>query len=238
MNNSNETIPTVTIEAIARSLFKETAQYGFKQVDYLRLVNFLLDLSMKDGYAAMVQPSVPISYSAGEKIDFPLIGERVRIRQFIKDRDVAAMERWLALQEHQQFLICWTKATRSELSQLIEDDANILGIITLNHDEDFAIGAIGFFDVDRIQRKSELRAFIGAPEYKGRGLLREAIKLWMGYGIGGLGLKKICLHSTDLNIRTIKLNEELGFKVEGILRRECCLDGQYYDILRMGYLAE
>jgi RimJ/RimL family protein N-acetyltransferase len=30
------------------------------------------------------------------------------------------------------------------------------------------------------------------------------------------------------------LNEELGFRVEGLLRREVRIDDEYHDILRMG----
>ena len=41
-----------------------------------------------------------------------------------------------------------------------------------------------------------------------------------------------------LNIGNIKLNEELGFQVEGILRNEVYFDDQYHDILRMGMLIE
>jgi hypothetical protein len=57
-------------------------------------------------------------------------------------------------------------------------------------------------------------------------------------GIAGLGLKKIYLNTLETDVRNIRLNEELGFKVEGILRNECFFDGEYHDILRMALLVE
>jgi RimJ/RimL family protein N-acetyltransferase len=38
----------------------------------------------------------------------------------------------------------------------------------------------------------------------------------------------------DTNFRNIRLNESLGFVVEGILRNEYVLDGRERDVLRMG----
>ena len=36
----------------------------------------------------------------------------------------------------------------------------------------------------------------------------------------------------------IRLNEDLGFRVEGVLRNEVLIDGTYHDVLRMGLWAE
>ena len=56
----------------------------------------------------------------------------------------------------------------------------------------------------------------------------------MQYGIHGLKLKKIYLNTLDTNIKNIRLNEELGFRVEGILRNEIRVGQQVKDVLRMG----
>ena len=72
------------------------------------------------------------------------------------------------------------------------------------------------------------------PEGSGK----EATALWIKYGLEVLHLKKICLHTLNTNIRNIKLNEELGFAVEGILHNEVFIDGRYHDVLRMGMWRE
>jgi hypothetical protein len=46
MDAFTEKIPQVTLDLVARSFFKEMKKYGFKQVDYLRFVNVVLELSM------------------------------------------------------------------------------------------------------------------------------------------------------------------------------------------------
>lgn len=69
---------------------------------------------------------------------------------------------------------------------------------------------------------------------RGMGLAKEATKIWIRYGVTVLKLKKIYLSTLDTDIRNIRLNEALGFKVEGILRNEIYLDGVYHDVLRMG----
>jgi len=93
---------------------------------------------------------------------------------------------------------------------------------------------MAFLNYDRKYKKAELRKLIGVPKLRGKGLGKEATKYWIQYGFTELGLNKIYLNTVDTNIRNIKLNEELGFKVEGILRNEILIDGNYHDVLRMG----
>jgi RimJ/RimL family protein N-acetyltransferase len=88
--------------------------------------------------------------------------------------------------------------------------------------------------VNLIQHKAELRKLIADPCMRGQGLGKEAALLWLNYGMLKLGLKKIYLTTMDTNTRNIRLNESLGFKVEGILRNEILFDGRYRDVLRMG----
>ena len=70
------------------------------------------------------------------------------------------------------------------------------------------------------------------------GYAKEASQMWIQYGSQTLGLKKIYLSTLNNNIRNIKLNEELGFKVEGILKNEVYFDGEFHDVLRMGMFIE
>jgi RimJ/RimL family protein N-acetyltransferase len=62
--------------------------------------------------------------------------------------------------------------------------------------------------------------------------------LWVGYGLGALGLKKIYLNTLSTHIGNIKISEQLGLQVEGILRNEVLIDGVYRDVLRMGLWHE
>jgi len=97
-------------------------------------------------------------------------------------------------------------------------------------------GIVGYLNHDREQRKAELRKLIGDPAMRGKGYGKKATKLWLSYGIHGLRLRKIYLYTFDTNLRNIRLNEELGFKLEGIYRAENIIDGIPKDVIRMGLL--
>jgi RimJ/RimL family protein N-acetyltransferase len=229
-------IPEAAIEAIARSLFKEGEQYGFLQTDYLRLVNHLLDLSGRDGVRdrqpdmAMESPHLTVPPR------MPLDGKGMWIREFDPATDREWFARWLEDEHGKYFLLSSITAKTLDIDQLLRSDQNILGVIMLP--DATPIGMMAFLDVDRRQQKAELRKLIGEPRYRGRGFARQATTLWIHYGLQGLGLKKIYLNTLQTNIRNIRLNEALGFRVEGILRKEFYIDGEHHDVLRMALLKE
>jgi RimJ/RimL family protein N-acetyltransferase len=238
MSTPTQSIPNATIEAIARSLFKETIQYGFKQVDYLRFVNVLLDMSMKNSSYPGKNEENCDDHNQKQSSALPLLGERIKIRKFMEDADRQLFEKWIDDTEGRHFLISRITAKETKIDQCIRNEDNVLGLICLNNTDETPIGILAFLDHDKIQRKAELRKLIGEPEYRGKGFAKEATKLWIQFGISALELKKIYLNTLDTNIRNIKLNEELGFRVEGILRNEFFFNNEYYDVLKMSYLVE
>jgi RimJ/RimL family protein N-acetyltransferase len=238
MSILTQSIPNVTIEAIARSLYKETFRYGFKQVDYLRFVNVLLDMSMKNNNYTGNTEEKTVVYNRKQNLALPLAGKRIRIREFIENTDRKLFEKWINDSEGRHFLISRITAKATNLDQCIHNEGNMLGVICLNNNEDTAIGILAFLDHDRMQRKAELRKLIGVPECRGKGYAKEATRLWIEFGLSGLELKKIYLNTLDTNIRNIKINEELGFQVEGILRNEFFFNNEYHDVLKMSYLVE
>ena len=229
-------IPETTIETLARNFFKEATTYGFKQDDYLRYINTLLDFSMShtgkvNGNGEVKDTSQKESTNL-ESASLPLKGERVLIRAFDGSKDAALLADWLADEFGRYFLLSRTSSRELNIEQLTQSDHNIIGVIT--SPDEIPIGVMAYLDFDAGLRKAELRKLIGEPNMRAQGLGKEATRLWIQYGIRGLELQKIYLNTLNTNIRNIKLNEELGFKVEGILRNEAFIDGQYHDVLRMG----
>ena len=236
MSVAETSIPDTTVEAVARTLYKETHQYGFRQVDYLRFANHLLDMAMRNGDKDSHLKGEPIVYHSPVPLCMPLEGNDVRIREFEEPKDRALFDKWIDEKHGRYFLLSSISAKTLNIGEVIESEKNILGIITLA--DATPIGTMAFLDYDRWQHKAELRKLIGEVQYRGRGFAKKATELWIRYGISSLGLKKIYLNTVDTNCRNIRLNEELGFKVEGILRNECYFDGEYHDILRMALLSE
>lgn len=230
-------IPEMTIEALARNFFKEASTYGFEQKDYLRYINVLLDFSMRHKNGKPDE-KIKAKNAAKEKLNdskptrLPLEGDRVKIRTFEPSKDKRLLEKWLTDEFGRYFLLSRTSARNLNIDELIHSDLNIIGVIT--SPDEIPIGVMAYLDFDSTQHKAELRKLIGEPKMRGKGFGKEATRLWIQYGIRGLNLIKIYLNTLNTNIRNIKLNEELGFKVEGILRNEAFIDGKYRDVLRMG----
>lgn len=232
-------IPSATIDALARSIFKEASGYGFGQVDIIRLINVLMDLSI--GTEVPVQNS-PIddrlraSYQSDKPANLPLVGDRVIIRAFDKQEDTRLLEQWMPDKYGRYFVLSCATAQSLTIDVLANSPDNYLGIITLL--DGSPIGAMAFLDHSKKQNRAELRKLIGDIDSRGQGLAEEATSLWIRYGIDNLGLEKIYVSTLQTQISNIKLNERIGFRVEGLLRNEVLIDGVRHDVLRMGLCIE
>ena len=222
----------IRLEAVLKSIIDETSKWGFKQADYLKLVNSLLDLSLNKTNAPNTNGIFNKTYKINMKL--PLQGENISIR-LIKD-DYNLLETWLEDDYSRWFMVSRSYTRDNTLKEILDDKRNLIGIII--HNDSTPIGAMGFLDYDEIQHKAEMRKLIGEKAYLGKGFAKEATELWIKYGINNLGLKKIYLNTIENNIKNVTLNKELGFEVEGILRKECFIDGKYYDLLRMSLIVE
>ena len=226
----------ITIETVTKGIIDETSKWDFKPADYITLVNALLDLSLNKPLVKPQNGQLPPETKPLGNIDFPLVGEQVRINKFDKEKDFKIAKKWLDDSFGRWFLLSRSYSRDTTFTELIEDERNILGLICL--DDSTPIGLMGYLDYDTNQHKAEMRKLIGEDEHRGKGHAKEATNLWIQYGINNLGLKKIFLNTIENNIRNVTLNKELGFQIEGILRKECFIDNKYYDLLRMGLIAE
>ncbi len=239
MTTPQGAIPDLTIETLSRSFFKESVNYGFTQMDYVRFVNRLLDLSMNqtgDGTSGQEDSAAVDVAAPREPATLPLMGPNIRVRGFAEADDLMRLEQWIAEAGGRYFLLSRTTSRAMSVADLVHSDGSVLGVITLP--DGTPIGCVAFLDYDADQRKAELRKLVGDPAQRGKGYGKEASALWIRYGLTTLGLKKIYLNTLETNIHNVHLNEELGFRVEGILRNELLIDGEYRDVLRMGLWSE
>ena len=167
---------------------------------------------------------------------FPLRSDRLQIRQADPVRDLALLKSWMQDQYGRYFLLSCASAQETKLEALLTHRNNDIGIIL--DANDVPIGAVAFLDIDMAQKRAELRKLIGAPSARGQGYAEEATMLWIEYGAAVLELDKIYVSTLQTHLRNIKLNESIGFRVEGILRREVLISGERHDVLRMGYCVD
>ena len=230
-------IPVPTIQAFSRTIFKEASQYGVGQLDVIRLINELMDLcsgestpqdceSTNEGFRPRTTEE--------EFTGLPVVGSRISLRAY-QDEDRHLIESWLPDRYGRYFVLSCATAQEITIESLTSTPGNHLGMICL--EDGSAIGAMAYLDHSRQQERAELRKLIGDPDCRGKGLAEEATRLWVSYGIHGLGLKKIYVSTLQTQIANIRLNESIGFQVEGLLKNEVLIDGQRRDVLRMGLVA-
>ncbi len=231
-------IPDATIEALTRNFFKESLDYGFKYEDYLKFVNSLLEyaISTKNNGFEKEIDSISSIKNSSKIATLPIETENLIIREFNKESDSKLIDDWSHDKFGRYFFLSMTSSRDSNIEKLVSSDNHHLGIITLK--DNTPIGVVGFLNCDKTHRKAELRKLIGVPEHRAHGYGKEATKYWIKYGVENLDLKKIYLNTIDTNIHNIRINEKMGFKVEGILRNEALVDGVTHDILRMGLVAD
>lgn len=228
-------IPGETIRVFARSIYSEARNYGFSQLDLVRLINELMDVSAsgESSSGTMEQSS---QFSGRFEVDSGVLrSDRLQIRFADPENDIELLEQWINDAYGRHFLLSCAAAEMTSVEQLLGHSNNRLGIVL--HDN-APIGAVAYLDIDTHQRRAELRKLIGSREARGKGFAEEATRLWISYGHRHLGLQKIYVSTLQTHLRNIQLNESIGFRVEGVLHNEVLIDGQRYDVLRMGLCLE
>ena len=235
----NNEIPATTIETLARSIHRDASNYGFGRIDIVRLINELMDLCMASEDPAIevaIHDTLQRPDATDQITDLPLTGERIIIRPFAEKDDAKILEQWLPDKYGRYFALSSVTAQSLTVDRLMNSANNHLGMITLHDGK--PIGVMAFLDHNEDQRRAELRKLIGEFDSRGKGLAEEATRLWIDYGFNALGLHKIYVSTLQTQIGNIKLNEAVGFRVEGLLRNEVLIDGVRRDVLRMGLCSE
>ncbi|MEJ5304928.1 MAG: GNAT family protein [Ignavibacteria bacterium] len=223
-----------TIKTIAASFIKQAQKYGFTLNDYLRFTNYLLDEAMQ-ALSLNTEKKETTIYLQRSIKKLPIETERLIIRQTTK-KDLPIIKSWLEDKEGRFFLLSRLDNQQETIDEVFENENNLLGTICLK--DKTPIGLIAYLNIDEYHRKAELRKMIGVTKERGKGYGNEATKAWIEYGFFTLNLEKIYLTTINTDIKNIRINEALGFRVEGLLRNELKINGEYYDVLQMSLLKE
>jgi RimJ/RimL family protein N-acetyltransferase len=99
------------------------------------------------------------------------------------------------------------------------------------------IGMMGLHRIDWISRTAITGAWI-ADGNREKGLGSEAKLLLLDYAFHSLMLRKISSYVLDTNERSRRYNEKCGYKLEGKLRKQLAVYGDYVDQLCMAVFKE
>lgn len=109
-------------------------------------------------------------------------------------------------------------------------------ILTSLEGRDELVGVCGLTSIDWLNRRAEFSLYL-RPDYHGKGLGGEALKLLLAHGFDNLGLNQIWGESFAGN-RAIKTFEALGFKKDGTRRAFYFKDGAFHDAHLYSILRE
>lgn len=221
-------VPDLTIESMARGFYREAERYGFSTIDFIRFTSSLLEIARNQVTSGRTADEglLPAPVAQPSNDDSCVVG----IRPFEREQDMAAVRCWLADDAGRGFLPPRPGGGSLTLEEIVDEASSVLGVVTLP--DSTPIGLMAFLNYDATQRTAELRKLI-SPTGRGRGYGTAATRVWLRYGFEELDLHKIYLTTLDTNVRNVRLNERLGFTLEGIFRDELFIDGAYHDVLRM-----
>lgn len=113
------------------------------------------------------------------------------------------------------------------------ETGRVVQMIICSLDSDTPVGSVYIRDIDRQHNKAEYGIFIGEPQARGRGVGTAAAKLMLRYCFEEEKLHRVFLRAFADNLQAVRSYEKAGFKKEGLLRDDVCIEGQYYDIVWM-----
>jgi RimJ/RimL family protein N-acetyltransferase len=99
------------------------------------------------------------------------------------------------------------------------------------------IGGIEINNLDLKNRNCTIAVYMH-PDYLGKGIGTQAIKLLLDFLFQRFSLNKIKLNVFDYNERAIKSYKKVGFVEEGVLRQELFTLNKYHDIVMMSILKQ
>ncbi len=97
------------------------------------------------------------------------------------------------------------------------------------------VGGIGMHHWDHVLEKAQLGYWI-SREFEGRGIIHTCMQRFIPFLFDKVGLNKIEIHFIPANVRSAKIAERLGFKIEGIIRDSYVQHGQFTDLVVTGLL--
>ena len=119
-----------------------------------------------------------------------------------------------------------------------QDSTTHLVFAVVDRETDQHIGNVTLDRINWIRRTADTGLMIGRKGFWGKGYAFEAWSLIIEYAFQRLGLRKIIAGAVADNVASIAVLKKLGFRVEGTLRQEVLVDGEYRDTVRLGLLRE
>uniref|UniRef100_UPI004056B958 GNAT family N-acetyltransferase n=1 Tax=Acetatifactor sp. TaxID=1872090 RepID=UPI004056B958 len=117
------------------------------------------------------------------------------------------------------------------------ETGDVVQMIVCDIATDAPLGSVYIRDIDRHHRKAEYGIFIGEASARGRGVGTATAKLMLKYCFEEEKLHRVYLRALSGNEAAVRSYEKAGFKKEGYLKDDVCINGKYHDIIWMAAVA-
>lgn len=230
-----EIFSEVNLNALAKSIYDESIVMKFSSSDYVKLMNEILDMTIEK--PALTDVKVPKDEIQDEvTTDLPIESKNLTIRYYNSETDKKYVSKWFETDNNNLFLLSTNTRNHLDVESISSDEKNIFATITLKNNR--PIGLLALLNIDKRNKKGEMRKMIGDIQERGKGYGKESTQLWLKFCTTFLDLRKVYINTIDTNIKNISLNRQLGMKIEGLLKQDCILDNVVHDVLRMAYIRK
>ena len=164
-----------------------------------------------------------------------LCGERVVLRE-ARTSDRSELERLRADPEIDRYMGVDTAPAGSVLKRVFVGSASgALADFVLQGPAGRIMGLLSFWERAVPHHAAELSIWL-ARDYRGHGYGTDAVLLGVRHIFKRFRLHKIYLRVLWYNTTAIRCYERCGFRKEGRLREEMCVEGVWHDLIYMGVL--
>lgn len=171
------------------------------------------------------------------------VNENILLRTYLEDD---AAEHFYLVNQNRQHLRPWLRWIDSHLKeansleyirythiQFEEQLAVMLGVFENNR----LVGEVGMFLWEQELKKAQIGYWISAS-HQGKSILRESLHRFFHYIFTNLDMNKLEVRFVPSNIRSGKLAERMGCKIEGVLRDSYFINGKLENLVVTGILRE
>ena len=160
-----------------------------------------------------------------------MIGGSLVVLRAVEQEDIKALRAWRNLPEVRRNLRAFKEISGTMQQKWYDSignnssDNHIYFAIDYN---DCLVGVCGLHYINWCIRSAEASVMI-APDFSGKGIATDAIKILVDYAFGECNLNKVFCEILSINTASLKVFERVGFKKDGVLRDNFFVDGKYFD---------
>lgn len=169
------------------------------------------------------------------------VGNRLRLAAY-RPEDAEIAVRWTEDAEYQRQMDTdyARPSTTHEQAEMLTSrrSPNSVNFALRMLEDDRLIGFVVIHSIEWNNQSGTLSIGIGDPEYRGKGLGGEALRLILNYAFNELNLFRVGLDVISTNERAIRAYHKAGFIEEGRMRASVYRDGQRADRILMSVLRD